>query len=133
MSKKNRHTIWLSDEVWESLLQNYKADNCSTQNEFVEKALRFYIGYLNTNNASGYLPSVLSDVLIGTVDNLGHRIGAVLYKLAIEQNLCNHILAADTDMDRRDYELLRGRSVREVQSTNGRISFKEALDFQKSV
>ena len=133
MSEKSRHTIWLSDEVWESLLQNYRADNCSTQNEFVEKALRFYIGYLNTNNASNYLPSVLSSVLIGTVDNLGHRIGAVLYKLAIEQNLCNHILAADTDMDQRDYELLRGRSVREVQSTNGRISFKEALDFQKSV
>jgi len=31
------------------------------------------------------------------------------------------------------YQLLRGRSVREVQSTNGRISFKEALDFQKTV
>lgn len=133
MSEKNRHTIWLSDEVWESLLQNYKADNCSTQNELVEKALRFYIGYLNTKNASSYLPSVLSAVLIGTVDNLGHSIGTLLYKMAIEQNLCNHILAADTDMDRRDYELLRGRSVREVQSTNGRISFKEALDFQKSI
>lgn len=133
MSEKNRHTIWLSNEIWESLLQNYKADNCSTQNEFVEKALRFYIGYLNTKNASGFLPSVLSDVLIGTVDSLGHRIGAVLYKLAIEQNLCNHILSADTDMDQREYELLRGRSVREVQRTNGRISFKEALDFQKTV
>lgn len=44
-----------------------------------------------------------------------------------------NILAEDTDMDARDYQLLRGRSVREVQSTNGRISFKEALDFQKTV
>lgn len=49
------------------------------------------------------------------------------------KNLCNHILAEDTDMDARDYQLLRGRSVREVQSTNGQISFKEALDFQKTV
>lgn len=61
------------------------------------------------------------------------RVGSQLYKLAVEQNLCNHILAEDTDMDARDYQLLRGRSVREVQSTNGRISFKEALDFQKTV
>ena len=30
-------------------------------------------------------------------------------------------------------DTLHGRSVREVQSTNGRISFKEALDFQKTV
>lgn len=47
--------------------------------------------------------------------------------------MCNHILVEDTDMDERDYQLLRGRSVREVQSTNGRISFKDVLDFQKSV
>ena len=44
-----------------------------------------------------------------------------------------HLLAEDTDMDKRDYELLRGRSVREVKSTNGGISFKDALDFQKTV
>ena len=40
---------------------------------------------------------------------------------------------ADTDMDQRAYQLMRGRSVREVDSTNGRITFKEVLDFQRSV
>ena len=98
MSDKKRHTIWIDERIWDDVLSHYKSDNCSTQNEFVENALR-----------------------------------SQLYKLAVEQNLCNHILAEDTDMDARDYQLLRGRSVREVQSTNGRISFKEALDFQKTV
>ena len=99
----------------------------------MENALRFYIGYLNTKNAGAFLPQAISSMMIGTMDNYAHRIGSQLYKLAVEQNLCNHILAEDTDMDARDYQLLRGRSVREVQSTNGRISFKEALDFQKTV
>ena len=72
-------------------------------------------------------------MLNGALDNLGHRIGSVLFKQAVDINLMNHLLAEDTDMDHRDYQLMRGRSVREVQSTNGRISFKEALDFQKTV
>ena len=122
MSDKKRHTIWIDERIWDDVLSHYKSDNCSTQNEFVENALRFYIGYLNTKNAGAFLPQAISSM-----------IGSQLYKLAVEQNLCNHILAEDTDMDARDYQLLRGRSAREVQSTNGRISFKEALDFQKTV
>lgn len=133
MSDKKRHTIWIDDEIWQELLCLYKRDNCSTQNEFVEKALQFYIGYLNTHNASVFLPEAIASVMIGTMENYAHRIGLQLYKLAVEQNLCNHILIEDTDMDMRDYQFLRGRSVREVQSTNGRISFKEVMDFQKSV
>ena len=133
MSDKKRHTIWIDERIWEDVLSHYKSDNCSTQNEFVENALRFYIGYLNTKNAGAFLPQAISSVMIGTMDNYAHRIASQLYKLAVEQNLCNHILAEDTDMDARDYQLLRGRGVREVQSTNGRISFKEALDFQKTV
>lgn len=133
MSDKKRHTIWIDERIWDDVLSHYKSDNCSTQNEFVENALRFYIGYLNTKNAGAFLPQAISSMMIGTMDNYAHRIGSQLYKLAVEQNLCNHILAEDTDMDACDYQLLRGRSVREVQSTNGRISFKEALDFQKTV
>lgn len=31
------------------------------------------------------------------------------------------------------YERLRGKAIRDMKRTNGRISFKDALDFQKSV
>lgn len=113
--------------------QVYAADNCKSQSEFVEKAIQFYAGYLNTKNASAFLPEVLSTILIGIMDDFAQRMGRMLYKLSVEQNLCNHILTADTDMDQRTYQLMRGRSVREVDSTNGRITFKEVLDFQKSV
>ena len=130
---KERATIWFTPSVKAKIEEHYRADNCRSQSEFIEKAVEFYLGYLNTKNASAFLPEAIATVLIGTLDNFGQRIGAQLYKVAIEQNMCNHLLAEDTDMDARDYQLLRGRSVREVQSTNGRISFKEALDFQKTV
>lgn len=130
---KLKSTIWLTPSVKDKVETRYRADNCNSQSEFIERAIEFYIGYLNTQNAGAFLPEVLSTVLVGTMDNFGQRIGTQLNKMAIEQNMCNHILVEDTDMDERDYQLLRGRSVREVQSTNGRISFKDVLDFQKSV
>ena len=133
MSEKKRYTIWIDEKIWEDVLSHYKSDNCSTQNEFVENALQFYIGYLNTKNASAFLPHALSDMMTGTMDHYAQRIGSMLYKLAVEQNMSNHILAADTDLAERDCQLIRGLSVREVQRTNGRISFKDALDFQKTV
>ena len=130
---KKEHAFWLTSETKDLVEQVYAADNCKSQSEFVEKAIQFYAGYLNTKNASAFLPEVLTTILIGIMDDFAQRMGRMLYKLSVEQNLCNHILTADTDMDQRTYQLMRGRSVREVDSTNGRITFKEVLDFQKSV
>ena len=67
MSDKKRHTIWIDERIWEDVLSHYKSDNCSTQNEFVENALRFYIGYLNTKNAGAFLPQAISSVMNGTM------------------------------------------------------------------
>ena len=80
MSDKKRHTIWIDERIWEDVLSHYKSDNCSTQNEFVENALRFYIGYLNTKNAGAFLPQAISSVMIGTMDNYAHRIASQLYR-----------------------------------------------------
>ena len=130
---KQKVTIFLTPSMKKKIEENYRADKCRSQSEFVEKAVDFYLGYLNTKNASAFLPEVLTTILIGIMDDFAQRIGRQLHKVAVEQNLCNHILTADTDMDQRTYQLMRGRSVREVDSTNGRITFKEVLDFQRSV
>lgn len=130
---RNKFGFWLDKETSEKIDTYMKIDNCATRSEFVEKAVLFYIGYLNAKNAGAFLPETLSTMLEGTLDAFSNRMGALLLKVALEQNMCNHILIEDTDMDDRDYQLLRGRCLREVKSTNGRISFKDALDFQKTV
>lgn len=122
MSDKKRHTIWINERIWVDVLSHYKSDNCSTQNEFVENALRFYIGYLNTQNAGAFLPQAISSMMIGTMDNYARRVGSQLYKLAVEQNLCNHILAEDTDMDARDYADRTAIHSLIIQSSNSVIN-----------
>lgn len=133
MSEKTRFALWIEQDTLELVRSHYKRNDCRSQSEYIEKAIRFYTGYLETERADLYLPRVLSEMLEGKLDMLGHRIGSLLFKLAVECNISNHLLAADTDMDMRTYEKLRGRSVREVKETNGRISFKDDLRFQKSL
>ncbi len=59
------------------------------------------------------------------------RIGQLLLKQAVEQNVCNHILASDTDIDAQTYQQMRGKSYQEVLRTNGQISFPEGLRQQR--
>ena len=110
---------------------HYRKDNCTFQNEYIEKAIRFYSGYLDTQNASAYLPSILSDVLEGKLDALGSRIGRLLFKLAVEQGVSTNILASLSDTDLDAMEKVRNRCVREVKQINGEIKFEDALKYQK--
>ena len=56
-----------------------------------------------------------------------------MFKLAVESNIVNHIIATDSDMDVDTYERLHNRSVRELKQSKGEISLKDALIFQKSL
>ena len=126
---KSRHSVWLSDDVWREVDALYKLDNCPTRNEFVEKALRQYCGRLHAERTGAYLPRALQEVLEGTLGVFGDRLGRLLFKLAVEHNMTNHLLGGDIDMTRDEYNKMRGSSVREVSVTHGTISFKDVLLF----
>lgn len=131
--EKKRYALYVSEETMQQAEDNYRADNCRSRSEYIEKAILFYTGYLHARHAEYYLPRILSSIWQGTFDVFGSRIGRLMFKQAVEENIGNHILAADTDMDVETYEKLRSRSIREVKQTNGEISFKDDLIFQKSL
>ena len=80
---RHRHTVWMDDNVWVHVESHYQRDNCTTKNEFIEKAVRFYSGYLDAESAAAYLLRALSDVLEGKLGALGKRMGRLL---AVEQS-----------------------------------------------
>ena len=126
-----RHTVWMDDAVWDQVESRYQRDNCSTRNEFIEKAVQFYSGYLDTESADAYLPKVLADILEGKLGALGKRIGHLLFKLSVDQNLMGNVLAAGIDIDPDELRKARVRCVKEVKETNGEISFEDAVRYQK--
>ena len=127
---KKRHTVWLTSDAWSQVETSYTKDNCSTKNEYIEKAIRFYTGYLNTQNAASYLPRVLADVLEGKLGALGTRIGKLLFKLVVEQDMIANITAAVNEVHLDDVEGLRARCIKEIRQTNGVIDLEDAVRYQ---
>ena len=127
---KKRHTVWLTSDAWSQVETSYTKDNCTTKNEYIEKAIRFYTGYLNTQNAASYLPRVLADVLEGKLGALGTRIGKLLFKLVVEQDMIANITAAVNEVHLDDLERLRARCMKEIRKTNGVIDLEDAVRYQ---
>ena len=58
-ASKVRFPLYVYPETMKTVDMIYKSDNCNTKTEFVEKAVRFYCGYLMQNN-SGVLNIALT-------------------------------------------------------------------------
>ena len=115
--ERSRHTVWMEDTVWQRVQEHYKSDGCSPQNEFIAKAILFYCGYLQSEYAGDFLPKILGETLEAILSMFGDRTGKLLLKQAVEQNICNHIIASDTDIDAATYQNMRGMSYQEVLRT----------------
>ena len=130
---KEKFALWITPECKQLVDDCYADDQCQSRSEYIEKAILFYTGFLYAEKADRYLPKVLQQILSGTLDRFAERIGWQLFKLAVEQNVNNHILASDTDIDARSYQKMRGLSMDEVKRTNGRIDFEDALLSERGV
>ncbi len=131
--ERNRHTVWLTDEAWNEVKAHYQKDNCSTQNEYIEKAIPCYSGYLDAEHADSYLPRVLAEVLEGKLSALGSRIGKLLFKLSVEEAIMAQIVAYGFDVDLDTLKKVRVGCIKDVKETNGAIDFEDALKFQKRI
>ena len=130
---KERYALWIDLSSMEIAQELYRQDNCKSRSEFIEKAILFYAGYLHTKKAANYLPRVLSDILNSALASFGDRMGKLMFKQAVEENITHHLIAADSDLDLDTYKRLRRRSVDEVKATNSEISFEDDVIFQKSL
>ena len=130
---KKRTAVWLTPGVIRRMDSWLEEDNCKTRREFIEKALRFYMGYLAAEDTSEYLSRALVDTLRGTLADNENRLRTLLFKLCVEVNMMSHTVAAHFRADPVNRRELRAYAVDEVLRTNGKISFDDALDLQRQV
>ena len=130
---KEKFALWLAPDAREMVDAHYSADNCFSRSEYIEKAIRFYTGYLSARDAGAFLPRVLADVLEGKLLLFGEKLGKTLFKLAVQDAVMANLLAADTDVDLETLETLTGTCARRVMRTHGALGFEDALKFQKEL
>ena len=59
---KQKMAVYFQPEIIKKIEQEYREDNCASKTEFIEKAVKFYIGYLSQQEEVNYLsPMIISD------------------------------------------------------------------------
>ena len=130
---KKKTTIWLYPGTIQRMDGWLVEDNCQSRSEFVEKALRFYMGYLGTEDTSVYLSKALVSTLRGIIEDNANRFRSLIFKMCVEVGMAVHVVAAHFKADRIDLRELRGYVVGEVKRTNGQVSFDDALRQQRQL
>jgi len=128
---KRKFALYIRESTLEEVRKWYPLDNCTSQSEFIEKAVQFYIGFISSNNGSDYLPKIIVSTLKGIVNESDNRISRILFKMAVEQAITMNVVAATCSINRDQLDKLRGTCVAQVKRTNGAYSFENAYDLQK--
>ena len=128
---KRKFALYIRESTLEEVRKWYPLDNCTSQSEFIEKAVQFYIGFISSNNDSDYLPKIIVSTLKGIVNESDNRISRILFKMAVEQAITMNVVAATCNISRDQLDKLRGTCVAQVKRSNGAYSFENAYDLQK--
>lgn len=131
--EKIKFALRISPETQQLVKDLYPRDNCQSQNEFIDRAIRFYAGYISAKDSSEFLPPALVAALQGTVRDSENRIARLLFKLSVEISMMMNVLAAGIEISEADLDQLRARCIRDIKKTNGSISLKDAVNYQKGV
>ena len=77
-NKKIKFPLWLMPDTKATVECLYRQDGCNSQSEFIEKAILFYCGYLQSEYAGDFLPKILGETLEAILSMFGDRIGKLL-------------------------------------------------------
>lgn len=135
MSEENgkvRKAFYIEEELLvqaDSLLQ--QAD-VRSRNEFLNQALKFYIGYLTSEKIENYMLSTISSVMHATVKDSENRMARAMYKLAVEVSKLSHVTEYGHEVDDETLKKLQAKCVEEVKRINGAVKFEDAYQYQNS-
>lgn len=114
-----------------------KCDACldlagaSSRNEFVNEAIRVYVGSLEARDSQQYLAEYITAAIAGAVGVSENRVARLLFKQTVELSIMMNVLAAVADVDEITLRRLRAKCVEDVKRSNGAVSFEDAVKFQK--
>ncbi len=126
--KKKKYAFWLPSEVKALVEKNYQTDNCTSQSEFVENAIRFYAGYVSAENANEYLAPILSQVIRGALDRFATHINRNIFRLSVEDAKTWIIISGLIGVSPDQLKDIHGRAINEVKRLDGKLTYTELYD-----
>lgn len=127
MSRKEKFAFYLTPEKKALLERRYQEDGSRSLIAFIEKAVDFYLDYLNANDAGLFLPTSIKSYLDGRLGQMEERLSSIAFRQAVDQDMVAGILADAYQFSNEDLRRRRSESVQNVKKTNGRISLEQRV------
>ena len=128
---KQKFSLWLTPEAKHLVEKLYSELHCKSQSEFIEKAIYFYSGFVGSKDYKYYLPEVVVSTIQSTIHSYEDRSARLLFKIAVELSLLNHIIASTNCIEPNSVDKVRKMCIDDVKSINGIVDLKDAVEFQR--
>ncbi|MGL4789889.1 MAG: hypothetical protein ACRCW1_00650 [Anaerotignaceae bacterium] len=126
-NEKVAFPLRMEKDTQQMLKAIYKQDNCNSQNEFIEKAIKFYISYITTENHSSYLNPAIYNAIKSAIKESESRTANNLFRLAVEMSVTMNILAEGMEIPIQHIKDIRSRCIDTVKSQRGKYIFEDAM------
>ena len=131
MDKNNgkRIGVYISEELLDQCDAAVEKSGADSRSEFICDAIMHYIAVINMQESSRVLTPALESVIGSKIALTEARINQMLFKVAVELAMQNHLSAGRYRYEDDYLDGLRDYCVQEVKALNGRMDLK---DIQKA-
>ena len=119
-------TIRLSPLTEYRLERDYPLDGSRSKNEFIERGIIRYMDHLEAEQ-SETLPVAIQSAIDGRLGMFEDRMSKLLFKQAVETDMGLTALLDVAEFSSDYIHKLRAESVKNVKSTNGRLTFERKV------
>lgn len=131
MSDKTFTGLYTDTDILTKIANSLEKSNCKTRNEFINKAIGFYLTYLNGKDYTDILTPAFESVISAKIQDTENRLARVLFKQGVELAMMMNVVASTNEIDKDALAELRKYCVNEVSRLGGRYNFDDAVKLQK--
>ncbi len=125
---KVRKGFYIEEDLLEQMDGLLEQADVKSRNEFMNHALKFYIGYLTSEKIENYMLSTISSVMHSTVKDSENRMARAMYRLAVEISKLSHVIAYSHGVNEEELKKLQVKCMDEVKRINGAVRFEDAYE-----
>ena len=117
--------VYISEELLDQCDAAVEKSGADSRSEFICDAILHYIAVINMKENSRVLTPALESVIGSKIALTEDRINQMLFKVAVELAMQNHLTAGRYRYEDDYLDGLRDYCVQEVKALNGRMDLKE--------
>ena len=117
--------VYIGEELLDQCDAAVEKSGADSRSEFICDAIMHYIAVINMQESSRVLTPALESVIGSKIALTEDRINQMLFKVAVELAMQNHLTAGRYRYEDDYLDGLRDYCVQEVKALNGRMDLKE--------